>query len=75
MKKLIRNVKESSEGNFSLQSLIPYMTRENVKKGDVIFKKGDPAETMYYISKGRIQLKESGFVLEKGQLLGEMGIF
>ncbi len=75
MKKLIHNVKEASDGNFSLESLIPYMTREKVKNGDILFRKGDSAETMYYISKGRIQLEEIGIVVDKGNLLGEMGIF
>jgi len=75
MKKLIRNVKEASSGNFSLQSLIPYMTSEKVKKGDILFNKGDAAEKMYYLCKGAIQLKENGLVIEKGNLLGEMGIF
>lgn len=75
MKKLITNVKEASAGNFSLQSLIPYMNIEDVKKGDVIFKKGDMADKMYYLCKGRIKLEEYGLVLEKGNLLGEMGIF
>jgi len=75
MKKLINNVKEASEGNFSLQSLIPYMTNENFKKGDIIFKKGDIAEKMYYLCDGRIELEGNGIILEKGNLLGEMGIF
>lgn len=75
MKKLIRNVKEASEGNFTLQSLIPYMTKEQVKKGDILFRKGDSAETMYYVSNGRVHVEESGFIVNKGNLLGEMGIF
>jgi len=75
MKKLITNVKEASDGNFSLQSLIPYMVIEKTKKGNILFKKGDLAEKMYYLSKGRIQLEEKGLILENGHLLGEMGIF
>ena len=75
MKKLIKDVQDASEGDFSLQSLIPYMTKEKTKSGDVLFSKGDIAEKMYYISKGRIELKENGIIIEKGQLLGEMGIF
>ncbi|HNX23713.1 MAG TPA: cyclic nucleotide-binding domain-containing protein [Spirochaetota bacterium] len=75
MKKLITNVKEASAGNFSLQSLIPYMISEKTKKGDVIFKKGDPADKMFYLCKGRIELVEHCLILEKGHLLGEMGIF
>ena len=75
MKKLINDVKTAAEGNFSLQALIPYMARENINKGDILFKKGDPAEKMYYLSRGSIKLKENGLIVEKGSLLGEMGIF
>lgn len=75
MKKLINNVKDASAGNVSLQSLIPYMSIEKLKKGDTIFKKGDPADKMYYLSKGRVELVEHCLTLEKGHLLGEMGIF
>lgn len=75
MKKLIKNVKVASEGNFTLQSLIPYMTLEKTGKGDVIFRKGDPAGKMYYLCGGRIKLEGNGMILEKGQLIGEMGIF
>ncbi len=75
MRKLIHNVQEASDGDYTLESLIPYMTREDLKKGDILFKKGDPAETMYYLCKGRIQLEGNGITVDKGSLLGEMGIF
>ncbi len=75
MKKLINNVKDASDGDFSMESLIPYMKMENVKKGDILFKKGEPAGKMYFLCKGRIELEENGLFIEKGSLLGEMGIF
>lgn len=75
MKKLINSMKEASGGNFSLQSLIPYMLREKVKKGDVLFKMGDPADKMYYLCRGRVALEEYCLTMNKGGLLGEMGIF
>jgi CRP/FNR family transcriptional regulator, cyclic AMP receptor protein len=75
MKKLISHVREASDGNFSLQSLIPYMIRENSSKGDILFKKGDPADKMYYLCKGSVELEGKGMIVEKGNILGEMGIF
>lgn len=75
MKKLIQNVKGASDGSFSIESLIPYMTLEKTKKGDILFSKGDPAGKMYFLCNGRIELKVKGLILEKGNLLGEMGIF
>jgi len=75
MKKLISSVQEASGGNYTIKSLIPYMTGESLKKGDILFKKGDTADKMYYLCKGRIELKENNLIVEKGNLLGEMGIF
>jgi len=75
MKKLIDNVKEASDGDFSLENLIPYMNNEKVSKGDILFNKGDAADKMYYLCRGRIELKGNGLIIGKGNILGEMGIF
>ncbi len=75
MKKLIDNVKDASGGNFSLQSLIPYMVLEKHDKGDILFNKGEIADRMYYLCNGRVELEGNGLIVNKGHLLGEMGIF
>ena len=71
----IRGVKAATSQAQSLESLIPYMKQELRSKGDVIFRKGDPANRVYFIRAGRVLLPELGKVLPPGEMLGEIGVF
>ena len=55
--------------------LLPHMEAVALPEGHVLFKKGDPADAMYFISHGRIELKEFGVELGKDSLFGEIGVF
>ncbi|MBI5345386.1 MAG: hypothetical protein HZB83_08670 [Deltaproteobacteria bacterium] len=37
MMRLVKKVREASRGEFSLDFLVPFMTKENFKKGDTVF--------------------------------------
>ena len=54
---------------------LDYMKKEVFKKGDFLFKKGDAAEKMYYISKGSVNLVEINKTVKHCEVIGEMGIF
>ena len=80
IRKLIKDVRGAVEGEFSLEWLTPYMSKTSYKKGTNIFVKGDQADKMFYIHDGRIRLTDiNGLVqtklLERGSVLGEIGIF
>jgi CRP/FNR family cyclic AMP-dependent transcriptional regulator len=55
--------------------LLPHMEPLALPKDHVLFHKGDPADAMYFVSRGRIGLKEFGVEIGKGSLFGEMGVF
>lgn len=57
------------------QWLLPHMTRRPFKAGEVLFRKGDPADEIIYISSGQVKIQEIGQVLGAGELLGEIGLF
>jgi len=65
----------SAAGEESFSWPLEYMKRETFKKGDILFKKGDAAEKMYYIKSGALRLTELNLVVGSGQVIGEMGIF
>ncbi|MCB0392904.1 MAG: cyclic nucleotide-binding domain-containing protein, partial [Bdellovibrionales bacterium] len=55
---------------------------KNLKKGDILFREGDPSDAMYVIKTGRIAIKKakgsSDIVLAElapGEMLGEMAFF
>ena len=54
---------------------LEYMRRETFVKGHVLFKKGDEADKMFYITKGSLKLLEIDKIVREGQIIGEMGIF
>jgi hypothetical protein len=71
---LIRNVRESTRGNTSMDWLRPFMTGRHFKKGDILFAKGETAHEMFCIVTGRFRLLELGIELKSGQVVGELAM-
>ena len=80
IKQLAKDVREAANGELSLEWLTPYMSKTSYTKGTNIFTKVEPADKMLYIHDGIIRITDiSALVqtkfLERGAVLGEMGIF
>jgi CRP/FNR family transcriptional regulator, cyclic AMP receptor protein len=75
MQTLIRRVREASGGKMSTQWLIPLMTHHELQSGHVLFRRGDPATSMYLVLKGSVRLEELGVRIGPGDLIGEIGLF
>ncbi len=75
MYRLSKKVKEAKTGKFPVESLIPFMSKHKYTKGDVIFKKGDTADKIFYIESGSVYLEEIGREVPAGEVIGEIGIF
>jgi CRP/FNR family cyclic AMP-dependent transcriptional regulator len=70
---LVKKVRSASQGDLTMDWLKPFMHKHSYKKGDVLFRKGDHADEMFYIVSGRCRINEIGIELQPGQLVGEMG--
>lgn len=57
------------------QWLLPHMQRRKYKAGQVLFRKGDRADTLIYIASGELTLVEIATPVGVGALLGEIGLF
>ncbi len=55
--------------------LKPYMRTQHVKAGQVLFRKGDAAEHLYFLAAGRIEFVEIGEAMDAGSLFGEIAFF
>jgi CRP-like cAMP-binding protein len=55
--------------------LRPYMKRRKLKAGTVLFRKGDPADHLYMLISGRMELVEIGAELPPGRVFGEIALF
>jgi CRP/FNR family cyclic AMP-dependent transcriptional regulator len=75
MRKLIADVERAAaSGQSSIDWLIPYMSHRKLKKGEIVFRKGDVADAMFYSVSGRYRLLESGMEIPFGQVFGELGL-
>jgi CRP/FNR family transcriptional regulator, cyclic AMP receptor protein len=74
LKALQRGVREASRDE-TIRSLVPYMHAETHAAGEVLFRKGDPANRLYVIQHGHVRFPEIGKVVSDGQVFGEIGLF
>jgi CRP/FNR family transcriptional regulator, cyclic AMP receptor protein len=55
--------------------LLPFMRPIDLPQGHVLFRKGEIADAMYFVSAGRVRIDELKVEIGKGSLFGEIGIF
>jgi CRP/FNR family transcriptional regulator, cyclic AMP receptor protein len=75
MRSLIRKVRAASQGDLSMEWLVPMMRRRQCAKGDALFRRGDPAKELYLVFSGSVRLLDLGVEIGPGKVLGEVGIF
>jgi hypothetical protein len=71
---LVRKVKRASQSDLNMEWLKPYMKRRSAKQGEVLFRKGDDSEAMFYTLTGRFRLNEIALDIAPGQVVGEIGL-
>jgi len=74
MLELIKKVRAAANTDLSMNWLRPYMKNRKYRKGDIIFRKGDPADEMFLVDKGKFRVIELGSELQPGQIFGELGL-
>ena len=74
--KLTRRVHraEAGAGHAGLW-LKPYMKAKKLKAGQILFSKGDPAEHLFLLVEGQLELVELSKMLEPGRIFGEIALF
>ncbi len=75
MLRVRRIVEQASKGEFTAESLCPFMKAATWKAGEIIFRQGDYADRIYLLAKGSVRLNEIDLVLGAGELFGEIGVF
>jgi CRP/FNR family transcriptional regulator, cyclic AMP receptor protein len=75
MRILIQKVRAASRGDLSMEWLVPRMRRRQCRKGEVLFRRGDPANELYLVFSGSVRLRDLAVELGPGKVLGEVGIF
>jgi CRP/FNR family cyclic AMP-dependent transcriptional regulator len=75
LRKLMRQVRLAGQGDVSIETLLPFMSRRRFKAGDVLFRKGDAAREMYYILEGVVYVEDVRMNIGRGQIAGIIGVF
>ena len=71
---LIKKVRAAATTDLSMTWLRPYMKRRNYRKGDILFRKGDSADEMFLVGKGKFRVIELDNELRPGEIFGEIGM-
>jgi len=70
---LVNKARTAIRGDTSMEWLKPFMTDRKYRKGDILFRKNDPAGEMLLTVTGKFLVKEIGVGLPPGCLMGELG--
>jgi Cyclic nucleotide-binding domain len=73
MLRLVKKARVAAQGDLSMDWLKPFMTRRKYNKGDVLFRKGDRANEMFFTVTGKFLVTELDIELPPGRLVGELG--
>jgi hypothetical protein len=73
MLRLVKRARIAAQGDLSMDWLKPFMTRRKYNKGDVLFRKGDYANEMFFTVTGKFLVTELDIELPPGRLVGELG--
>lgn len=71
---LIKKVRVAAGTDLSMDWLRPYMKKRKYRKGDILFRKGDPANEMFLVGEGKYRVIEVDNEIRPGQIFGELGL-
>ena len=80
------NADDAFRARLSLEqwrTIAPYLTRHDIRAGDLLIKQGDADRTMYFLGQGSLQIFVTGgppgsnriAILRAGSVVGEPGLF
>jgi hypothetical protein len=75
IKKLLAFTRSAPARDASIEAMLPFMSQSRIQKGEYLFRKGDHARHMYYLVEGTLQLIEIDKTVNKGAVIGEIGMF
>src|SRR5690606_574068 len=74
MRRLIAEVKAASAGDLNMDWIRPFMSKRAIAAGEILFRKGDRADRMFFVISGRLHLHEIDVDLAPGTVVGELGL-
>ena len=75
IRKLTDEIKRARHDSPVSKWLLPHMMRRPFKAGEVLFRQGDAADSLFYVASGQLRVSEIGRTVGVGELIGEIGLF
>ncbi|MEO1188850.1 MAG: cyclic nucleotide-binding domain-containing protein [Pseudomonadota bacterium] len=73
LRRLVTHMTDDSEADFS--AAMAYGKRRDIEAGDVLFEKGDPVDSLYYLAEGAVEIEGQNVIVPAGNIFGEMAFF
>lgn len=73
LRRALEYVPESHEPDFSV--VRAYGKKRSIDAGSIVFEKGDPVGSLYFIETGRVEIEGFGVEMSGGEIFGEMAFF
>ena len=73
LRRLVTHMTDDSEADFS--AAMTYGKKREIQAGDVLFEKGDPVDSLYYIAEGLVEIEGQDVTVPAGNIFGEMAFF
>ena len=61
--------------DLSMKDILPVMTHRRFHAGEMLIRKGEPADRLFYLDRGEAKVVEIGKTVSSGSVLGEIGVF
>lgn len=71
---LNRKVDEAARGDPDMEWLKTVTSRRIVTAGEILFRKGDKANSMIFVLSGALRIEDLGIDIGKGDIVGEIGL-
>jgi hypothetical protein len=71
----MRRMRDGRATDIPFDVLKPFLKPREFSEGDVVFRRGDKPDHVYFLETGRVELPELGETLSDGTLFGEMAYF
>ena len=73
LRRLVTHMTDESEPDFS--AAMAYGKKRVIASGDVLFEKGDPVDSLYYLAEGLVEIEGQNVAVPAGKIFGEMAFF
>jgi CRP/FNR family cyclic AMP-dependent transcriptional regulator len=74
MLQLSRQVAQASAGDLNMDWIKPFTSSHAMNVGELLFRKGELADRMFYLVSGRCRLVETGIDIAPGAVVGELAM-